>query len=127
MCFVHKESILYVGADVNEPAYYGLVSNVAGRTPDLVMVPLPGVVFASPSKKLSEHGGILQPDVNVALMVYAPNLATAGTIYNETVSTGSQHHFGSTDVAHGMHDVYSLADKSILPFRSYQFYMYEHC
>ncbi|KAL3133692.1 hypothetical protein ABBQ32_008192 [Trebouxia sp. C0010 RCD-2024] len=72
--------------DVNEPAYYGLVSNVVGRTPDLVMVPQPGVVFASPSKKLSEHGGLLQPDVNVALMVYAPDLVTAGTIYNETVS-----------------------------------------
>ena len=74
-------------ADVNAPSYYGLVSNVAGRTPDLVIVPLPGVVFASPGKKLSEHGGLMQADVNVALLVYAPNLATAGSTYNATVST----------------------------------------
>lgn len=90
-----EEATCYVrlfGADVNEPAYYGLVSNVVGRTPDLIIVSLPGVVFASPGKKLSEHGGLLQPDVNVALMVYAPNLATAGTIYNETVSSVCQHH-----------------------------------
>lgn len=72
-------------ADVNQPAYYGLVSNVVGRTPDLVIVPLAGVVFASPGKKLSEHGGLMKTDVNVALMVYAPNLATAGTVYNSTV------------------------------------------
>ena len=71
--------------DVNQPAYYGLVSNVVGRTPDLVIVPRAGVVFASPGKKLSEHGGLMQPDVNVALMVYAPKLATAGTVYNATV------------------------------------------
>ena len=72
-------------ADVNQPAYYGLVSNVAGRTPDLVIVPRAGVVFASPGKKLSEHGGLMKSDVNVALMVYAPKLATAGTVYNSTV------------------------------------------
>ncbi len=72
-------------ADVNQPAYYGLVSNVVGRTPDLVIVPLAGVVFASPGKKLSEHGGLMQSDLNVALMVYAPQLATAGTVYNSTV------------------------------------------
>lgn len=78
-------------ADVNEPAYYGLVSNVVGRTPDLVIVPQPGVVFASPGKKLSEHGGLMKPDVNVALMVYTPHLVTAGTIYNETVSMVWRH------------------------------------
>ncbi len=70
---------------MNQPAYYGLVSNVAGRTPDLVVVPQAGVVFASPGKKLSEHGGLMQSDLNVALMVYAPKLATAGTVYNSTV------------------------------------------
>ena len=70
---------------MNQPAYYGLVSNVAGRTPDLVVVPQAGVVFASPGKKLSEHGGLMQSDLNVALMVYAPQLATAGTVYNSTV------------------------------------------
>jgi len=70
---------------VNQPAYYGLVSNVAGRTPDLVVVPQAGVVFASPGKKLSEHGGLMQSDLNVALMAYAPKLATAGTVYNSTV------------------------------------------
>ena len=77
-----------VAADVNQPAYYGLVSNVEGRTPDLVVVPRAGVVFASPGKKskLSEHGGLMKADVNVALMVYAPKLATAGTVYNSTVS-----------------------------------------
>ena len=71
-------------ADVNQPAYYGLVSNVAGRTPDLVIVPQAGVVFGS-GKKLSEHGGLMRSDLNVALMVVAPKLATAGTVYNDTV------------------------------------------
>ena len=28
----------------------------------------------------------MKSDVNVALMVYAPKLATAGTVYNSTVS-----------------------------------------
>lgn len=71
---------------MNEPAYYGLVSSVVGRTPDLVVVPRAGVVFASPSKKLSEHGGLMQPDLNVALLVYTAELATAGTQHNSIVS-----------------------------------------
>ena len=82
----HPEGDVWLtDADVNQPTYYGLVSNVAGRTPDLVLVPQAGVVFASPGKKLSEHGGLMQSDLNVALMVYAPQLATAGTVYNSTV------------------------------------------
>lgn len=64
---------------------------MVGRTPDLVVVPQAGVVFASPGKKLSEHGGLMQPDVNVALLVYAPNLATAGTKYNNTVGILTVH------------------------------------
>ena len=78
-------------ADVNQSAYYGLVSNVVGRTPDLIVVPQAGVVFASPGKKLAEHGGLMQPDLNVALLVYAPNLATAGTMYNSTVRILTAH------------------------------------
>ena len=41
----------------------GLNSNVAGRTPDVIIVPLPGVVYSSPTaklKKVSEHGGLMQ-------------------------------------------------------------------
>ena len=41
----------------------GLNSNVAGRTPDVVIVPLPGVVYSSPTaklKKVSEHGGLMK-------------------------------------------------------------------
>ena len=38
----------------------GLNSNVAGRTPDIVIVPLPGVVYASPQAKVSEHGGLMK-------------------------------------------------------------------
>ncbi|KAK9869021.1 hypothetical protein WJX84_001753 [Apatococcus fuscideae] len=74
---------------VNPPAYYGLVSNVPGRTPDLVIVPQPGVVYASPtSKKISEHGGLMMSDENVALLVNAPNLSpgSAGSTYSNYVS-----------------------------------------
>lgn len=38
----------------------GLNCNVAGRTPDIVIVPLPGVVYASPQAKVSEHGGLMK-------------------------------------------------------------------
>ena len=41
----------------------GLNSNVAGRTPDVVLIPLPGVVYSSPTaklKKVSEHGGLMK-------------------------------------------------------------------
>ena len=72
-------------ADVNEPTYYGLVSNVTGRTPDLVIIPRAGVVFGT-GKKLAEHGGLMQPDLNVALMVYTPGLPTAGTVTNQRKS-----------------------------------------
>ena len=71
---------------MNEPAYYGLVSTVAGRTPDLVIIPRAGVVFGT-GKKLAEHGGLMQPDLNVALMVHAPGLQTAGTVYKSVVSS----------------------------------------
>ena len=41
----------------------GLNSGVAGRTPDVVLIPLPGVVYSSPTaklKKVSEHGGLMK-------------------------------------------------------------------
>ena len=38
-------------AAVNPPGYYGLASNVPGRTPDLVIIPQPGVVYASATAK----------------------------------------------------------------------------
>lgn len=77
-------------AAVNPPAYYGLASNVPGRTPDLVIIPQPGVVYASATaKKISEHGGLMVADENVALLVNAPNLSagSAGSTYPNYVST----------------------------------------
>ena len=79
---------------MNPPAYYGLVSNVPGRTPDLVIVPQPGVVYASPtSKKISEHGGLMMSDENVALLVNAPNLSpgSAGSTYSNYVRPCFKH------------------------------------
>ena len=76
-------------AAVNTPDYYGLVSTVPGRTPDLIIVPQPGVVYASPTaKKIAEHGGLMMSDENVALLVAAPNLSpgSAGSVYPAVVS-----------------------------------------
>jgi hypothetical protein len=46
------------------------------RTPDIIVVPTPGVIYAGKkSAKLAEHGGISYEDLNVALLVSNPALS----------------------------------------------------
>ncbi|HXX94449.1 MAG TPA: hypothetical protein VEN81_12505, partial [Planctomycetota bacterium] len=45
------------------------------RTPDIIVVPTPGVIYAGKkSGKLAEHGGISEDDAHVALLVSNPSL-----------------------------------------------------
>jgi hypothetical protein len=39
------------------------------RTPDLIVLPTPGVIFTGSTKKTAEHGGFSHDDINVALIV----------------------------------------------------------
>jgi hypothetical protein len=44
------------------------------RTPDLIVLPTPGVIFTGSAKKVAEHGGFSHDDTNVALIVSHPGL-----------------------------------------------------
>jgi hypothetical protein len=49
---------------------------VDSRTPDIIVVPTPGVIYAGKnSPKTAEHGGISFEDLNVALLVSNPSLS----------------------------------------------------
>jgi hypothetical protein len=46
------------------------------RTPDIIVVPTPGVIWAGAhSGKLAEHGGLAEDDTHVALLVSNPSLS----------------------------------------------------
>ena len=45
------------------------------RAPDIVVQPILGVIYSEPSTKLAEHGGFLDEDTNVALLVSAPGMS----------------------------------------------------
>jgi len=51
----------------------------AGRTPDIIVQPNPGVIYTSSSKKDAEHGGNAPDDSQVALLLANPSF-TAQTI-----------------------------------------------
>lgn len=58
------------------------------RTPDLVVIPLPGVIYAKHGdKKKAEHGGYASDDTNVPLLVSNPELAHPGELIGTPVST----------------------------------------
>jgi hypothetical protein len=46
------------------------------RTPDMILIPFPSVLYTT-SKEIAAHGGVTDDDLNVALMVSAPNLPAA--------------------------------------------------
>ncbi len=61
---------------------------VDSRSPDLVIVPKPGTIYAKAgSQKKMEHGGFLADDTHVALLVYNPALRHAGASIDAPVST----------------------------------------
>jgi arylsulfatase A-like enzyme len=45
-----------------------------GRTPDLIIQPIPGTIYSGSSKKLAEHGGFAHDDTNTLLIVSNPRL-----------------------------------------------------
>jgi arylsulfatase A-like enzyme len=56
------------------------------RAPDLFVQPIPGTIFNSGKKKISEHGGGAPNDINVALLVSTPGLAPA-TVTDTVLTT----------------------------------------
>jgi len=44
------------------------------RTPDIVVIPNPGVTYSGSTKKLAEHGGFAHDDTNVMMLVSNPAL-----------------------------------------------------
>ncbi len=44
------------------------------RTPDIIVLPTPGVIYTGSAKKIAEHGGFSNDDTNVALIVSHPGL-----------------------------------------------------
>lgn len=58
------------------------------RTPDLIVIPQPGVIYAKPgATKRAEHGGFDTDDTHVALLVAGPMLPEPGRRLDAPVST----------------------------------------
>ncbi|TPG09785.1 alkaline phosphatase family protein [Rhodanobacter glycinis] len=73
------------GADVAR--YFGAGGNDP-RTPDLVVMPQPGVIYGKPDdRKLAEHGGFDDDDTHVALLLSNPQLPRRGQSLTMPVST----------------------------------------
>jgi hypothetical protein len=58
----------------------GLPPSGDPRTPDIVVVPNPGVVYTGSSKKQMEHGGFSHDDTNVMMLISSPGIV-ARTIH----------------------------------------------
>ena len=43
-----------------------------GRTPDIIIQPIPGTIYSASKKKISEHGGFADDDTHVLLVVSNP-------------------------------------------------------
>jgi arylsulfatase A-like enzyme len=56
------------------------------RAPDIVIQPVPGTIYNSGKKKVSEHGGAAPDDLKVALLVSTPGL-TATTVTDTVLTT----------------------------------------
>ncbi|MBV8048776.1 MAG: alkaline phosphatase family protein [Paludibacterium sp.] len=52
----------------------------AGRTPDIIVQPNPGVIYTSSKKKDGEHGGNAPDDSHLALIVAYPGMAGGRTV-----------------------------------------------
>jgi predicted AlkP superfamily pyrophosphatase or phosphodiesterase len=61
---------IYAGSEL--AAAFGDPSN--GRTPDLIVQPVPGTIYSSSATKIAEHGGFAADDRHVALIVSNPHL-----------------------------------------------------
>jgi hypothetical protein len=45
-----------------------------GRTPDIIIQPIPGTIYSGSKKKIAEHGGFAEDDTHVLLVVSNPKL-----------------------------------------------------
>jgi hypothetical protein len=54
-----------------------------GRTPDIIIQPIPGTIYSKSSKKIAEHGGFAEDDTHVLLVVSNPTLR--GKVVNDRV------------------------------------------
>jgi len=54
-----------------------------GRTPDIIIQPIPGTIYSGSTKKIAEHGGFAEEDTHVLLVVSNPKLK--GNVVNSTV------------------------------------------
>jgi len=45
-----------------------------GRTPDIIIQPIPGTIYSKSAKKIAEHGGFAEDDTHVLLVVSNPKL-----------------------------------------------------
>ena len=58
------------------------------RTPDLIIIPKHGVIYAKAGdKKKAEHGGFITDDTHVALLISNPHLPRAGAVIRAPVFT----------------------------------------
>ena len=63
---------IYSGADFNK-LFGGSLHSFANRQPDIIVEPLPGVIYTGGSKKV-EHGGFHEEDIHVPILVSQPGL-----------------------------------------------------
>ena len=57
------------------------------RTPDIIVLPQPGVIYANPTAtKIAEHGGFSADDTHVALVIANPQL-NEGTVFRPVQTT----------------------------------------
>ena len=54
-----------------------------GRTPDIIIQPIPGTIYSGSKKKIAEHGGFAEDDTHVLLVVSNPKLK--GNVVNSSV------------------------------------------
>ena len=61
---------IYSGAELK--AKFG--DPALGRTPDLIIQPIPGTIYSGSKKKIAEHGGFTADDTHTLLLVSNPHL-----------------------------------------------------
>lgn len=61
---------IYAGSELSQR--FGNPAN--GRTPDIIIQPIPGTIYSGSSKKISEHGGFSEDDTHVLLVLSNPSL-----------------------------------------------------
>ena len=61
---------IYAGDELSD--LFGNPNN--GRTPDIIIQPIPGTIYSGSAKKIAEHGGFAPDDTHVLLIAWNPGL-----------------------------------------------------